>query len=128
MAQAEALVQRVLVKPLAAKEAKRGRFSRAMQPPTARRVRVTDTVAQADAKGQAFLRFAVDARYGFELDGEHAPWKEAVLTGCAYPTTGAVFVASGDRHRPAELLLGKSVGPAEAHVCVAAPDEVAQAR
>ncbi len=89
-----------LLKPLAAKEAERSRFSRARLPPSQRRVRVTQTTPTLDAKGREYLSFAVDVRFGPE-------WRENDIVGCAYPKTGALFVKRGDAYRPAEILLGK---------------------
>ena len=51
------------------------------------------------------------------------------MTGCVYPATGAIFLKSGDQHRPAEFMLGKKVKPAESHVCTAAaPAQVAEVK
>lgn len=86
-------------------------------------MRVTDEAPKSDAQGGAFYAFAVDARFGADWldEGEKNPWREATLTGCVYPATGAIFVKSGAQHRPAAFMLGKKVKPAEAHVCTAAP-------
>ena len=64
MADATAVVEKQLVKPLAEKEARRSRFSRAYIPPQARRVRVVDHERSTDGRGAEFLPFAVDERPG----------------------------------------------------------------
>ncbi len=98
---AEARITEVLVKPLAAAELKRSKFSRARLPPRERRVRVTQTTPSTDASGRAFYAFAIDARFG-------AGWQQNDLTGCAY-VDGDVFVKRGEELRPAEFMFGKSV-------------------
>lgn len=129
VAKAQALIQKSFLKPLAVKEEQRSRFSRARLPPQERRVRVTGEAPKADAKGGEFYTFAIDARHGWADEDSKNPWREATMTGCVYPATGAIFLKSGDQHRPAELMLGKKVQPAEAHVCTAAaPAKVAEVK
>jgi hypothetical protein len=106
-------VEEGLVKPLAAKEKDRGRFSRARLPPHERRVRVTEASKAVDASNREFFAFAVDVRYG-------DTWQENDIVGCAYPKTGALFVKTGDEYRPAAFMLGQNADPV-AGVCVARP-------
>lgn len=129
-AKAEQLIEKDLLKPLAAKEEQRSRFSRAGLPPQVRRVRVLDQEVKKDAQGGEFLSFAVDAKHGADWldEGEPNPWRENAMTGCVYPATGEIFVKSGKQHRPAAFLLGKKVKPAEAHVCEATATQVAEAK
>jgi hypothetical protein len=126
---AEQLIQKNLLKPLAAKEEQRSRFSRARMPAQERRVRVLDAEPKKDAQGGEFRTFAVDARFGADWldEGEANPWREATITGCIY-ASGDIFVKSGEQHRPAAILLGKKVKPAEAHVCQATTTQVAEAK
>lgn len=127
---AEALVQRVLLQPLAVRERDQSRFSRARLPAQERRVRVLDDKAEKDATGDGFFAFAVDARHGvFPLaDDDAASWRLAAITGCVYVERGEVFVRSGDSYRPAALLLGKNLKPAAQHICQGAPTEVANSK
>jgi hypothetical protein len=124
---AEALVSRDLIQPLAAKEGSRSRFSRARLAPQARRVRILDEQPRKDARGRAFMRFAVDARHGIRAvagDDESA-WRRDTITGCAYLDRGQVFVSSGDQFRPAAFLLGKNLKAAAETTCQAAPARTA---
>ncbi|MFZ5439258.1 MAG: hypothetical protein ACOZQL_04575 [Myxococcota bacterium] len=110
--QAAAVVKSKLLEPLAAKDEERSRFSRARLPPIGRTVRVLDAEARTDARGGAFVTFAVDEQRGKST--------REVMTGCAYLATGQVFIKRGDDHFPAALLLGKKVPAGEAHLCHAA--------
>jgi hypothetical protein len=99
---AEALVEQKVVAPLAKAEAKRSRFSRAAPVPVQRRVRMLDTVAVTDARGQAFVRFAVDVRrFGLDEDA----WQSDTIVGCAYPQQRKVFVEREGAYYPASSLL-----------------------
>jgi hypothetical protein len=120
---AAAVVQRVLIQPLASKESDQSRFSRARMPAQERRVRVLDEQAGTDSAGAAFYTFAVDARHGIAGDA----WRRATITGCVY-ATGEVYVKSGDRYRPAAFLLGKNLKPVDEHFCQAGAAEVAKAQ
>ncbi|MEW5738500.1 MAG: hypothetical protein AB1938_06210 [Myxococcota bacterium] len=124
-AAAEKLVKSELLQPLAAKELKQSRFSRARLPPQERRVRVLDTPRQ-DSNGATFFAFEVDARFGDWDDDAENPWRKADITGCVYPEKKEVFVKSGSSHRPAAFMAGKKVKPAESSVCQ--PATLAQAR
>jgi hypothetical protein len=106
-------VETGLLKPLAAMDEKAGRFSRSRPPPRERRVRVTRSAATLDAKGQKFVPFAIDVRFG-------PNWRENDFVGCVYTPSGALFVKNGDSYRPATFLLGKDVEPV-AGACEAAP-------
>ena len=127
--QAETLVQQKLVKPLAAKEAKRARFSRVRLPAQEHRVRVLDPHPVKDSEGGSFVAFAVDGRYGIEaFEGKAAGWRENEIVGCVYPERGEVFVRMGDEFRAATVLLGKKEKPAAAHTCQAATTQLASAK
>ena len=117
-------MQRTILEPLAAKESEQSRFSRASLPPQARRVRILDEQARVDARGGKFLRFAIDARHGFD---DEAEWRLAAITGCVYLARGEVYVQKGDEFRPAAFLLGKNRKPAAETICRDG-SEVAQAR
>ena len=108
----EQRVKTGLLGPLAAQDANQPRFSRMRPPPRERRVRVTQSTATPDKSGQQFVPFAIDVRWGSD-------WSENDITGCAYPSTGKLFVKIGNDYRPAEFLLGKSAEPV-AGVCQAA--------
>jgi hypothetical protein len=107
-------VQDGLVKPLAKQDEGRSRFSRGRPPPRERRVRVIQASTTTDKRGQAFVPYAVDVRFG---SGE---WEKDDIVGCAYRATGELFVKSGEEYRPAAFLLGKDL-PAVAGACEAAP-------
>jgi hypothetical protein len=98
---ARSRVESGLVKPLAAKEQERSRFSRGRPPPRESRVRVEQSAESADAKGRRFLAFAIDVRYG------QSEWRQDDVVGCVYSATGEVYVKKGDEYRPASFLLGK---------------------
>jgi hypothetical protein len=113
---AAALVNEQLVKPMQKAESKRSRFSRAMPVPVQRRVRVLDTVAQTDASGKQFVRFALDVRRPFDEEGK---WEHS-LAGCAYPSDGKVFVQQGEAYvSPKAMLHGNQKD--QPGVCRAAP-------
>jgi hypothetical protein len=101
------------VKQLAAKNARRSKFSRAEPIPVERRARVTQAATSVDKRGREFLTFALDVRHGEQ-------WRENDVVGCVYRHTGDLFVKVGDGYRPAAYLLGRDVGPV-AGVCEAAP-------
>lgn len=113
---ATAVVQRVLIKPLAAKEDDQSRFSRARLPAQQRRVRL-DGELHKDAGGNSFVTFAVDARHGVVAANDESSWRRDAITGCVYVDRGEVFVKSGDRFRPAAFLLGKNLKPAAEQTC-----------
>jgi hypothetical protein len=117
-----AAVTKQLTKPLAKKEDETSRFSRAAMPAQERRVRVLDAKAQVDESGKAFATFAVDARHGYNFDGEDDstnPWRKDVITGCVCLEANTVFVKRGDELRPASVLLGKKSKAAPASTCKA---------
>ena len=93
---ADALVSRDLVQPLAVRETKASRFSRARMPAQERRVRILDDHASKDAQGNGFVRFSIDARYGFHSAEAEAPWRLDTITGCAYLDRSQVFVKKGE--------------------------------
>lgn len=112
---AKAIIQKTLVAPLRAKEAKQSRFSRARMPPQARRVRVLEE--KTDAAGEKFVTFAIDSSYGFGEVTNEDDWEKDTTTGCVYVAKEAVFVKLGAQYRPAALLLGKKTDAADARVC-----------
>lgn len=118
---AQELVEAKLVAPLQKKETKRPLFSRAPKPPSARRVRILDQARHADAKGQAFLSFAVDETRSFlsEDRGEvpEDAWHQAVIVGCVYPDSGKVLVKLGETYYPASVLWGSQAETAPAEAC-----------
>ena len=118
---AQKVVETRIVKPLQAKELRLSRFSRARPMPTARRVRVLEEAPVKDAKGAAFMTFAIDTRRGLAAlaDETEAGWHRGDLSGCVY-STGDIFVKLGDETFPAEVLLGKKVTAVGKDVCRAA--------
>lgn len=117
---ARAVLEKELLTPLAVKERKHSRLSRSRLPPLARRARIVDSAAHTDARGEAFVAFAVDDQHGYVAfdDGpSEASWRKDVIVGCVYPERGEVFVRIGNDYRPGSLLLGKSVKVADASVC-----------
>lgn len=124
---AQALVGRELTQPLAAKESQRSRFSRAAAPQRQLRVRILDEQPSKDAVGNAFVRFAVDARYGFRGPDDDDGWRLDTFVGCAYPDRSQVFVKKGDEYRPAAFLLGKNVKAAAETTCQPAGPQLAHA-
>ena len=117
---AAALVEEQLIRPMAAKDEGRSKFSRALPPPTARRVRVIDREAQRDTAGKAFVRFAVDERRGWFDEDTDDNWTKNQITGCAYLDSREVFVKRGDAFHPAAAKLGKKTKAAAASVCTGA--------
>jgi hypothetical protein len=115
-----ALVNTQLIQPLAAKEREQSKFSRAMPPPSARRVRLLDEKPQQDSAGDAFFAFEVDARRGWSDDEGEAKWSKATITGCVYPGRSEVFIKRGKAYHPAAAAIGKKTKPAPDHTCHAA--------
>ena len=95
-----ALVDAGLLQPLAAREKRHSRFSRAPPPPRQRAARVPDAIRQRDATGAAFVAFTVDALYRGE------EWQRDTMTGCAYVDDGRVFVVVGESAWPPALFTG----------------------
>jgi len=126
-ATATAVVEKQLVKPLADKEARRNRLSRAYIPPQARQVRVLDGARSTDGRGAEFVAFAVDERSGrFPLkaadDASH--WRKDAIVGCVYPARDEVFIKRGDKFFGAGLLLGQKTAAADDTVCRPAPTAI----
>lgn len=111
------LVDAQLLAPLRKVESKRSRFSRAAPVVVQRRVRVLDAAALIDARGKAFIRFAIDER---RSRSEHGPWSKGSVVGCAYLNERELFVRRGPAYVPANMLLGEDAA-ARADVCRAAP-------
>jgi hypothetical protein len=126
---AVALVSSDLIEPLAAKERKVSQFSRARLPPRDRRVRILDEHPRKDTDGNAFVRFAVDARHGFHADpdADESQWQQATITGCVYLDRSQVFVKRGDEYRPAAFLLGKNLKAAAESTCQPEAGQLAHA-
>jgi hypothetical protein len=103
---ATAVLQAKLLEPLQEKDETRSRFSRAVSPPRARRIRILDNSAQLDAKGHAFVQFAIDESRGIGVDKEdaEAAWLKDALTGCVYPETGDVMVRRGEVYYASSVL------------------------
>ena len=124
MAEATAVVESRLVKPLAEKEARRNRFSRAYIPPQARRVRVLDGKRSTDGRGAEFVAFAVDERargFAARAADDSGRWREDAIVGCVYPAREEVFIKRGDKFFGAGLLLGQKTAAADDAVCRPAP-------
>lgn len=112
---AKAIIQKTLVTPLRAKEAKQSRFSRARMPPQARRIRVLEE--KTDSAGEKFVTFAIDSSFGYDDGPGEDNWAKDTTTGCVYVATQEVFVKYGEGFRPAAMLLGKKTSQADARVC-----------
>ena len=128
-AQAAAVVDKELVKPLTAKEERQDRFSRAYIPPHARRVRVLDSPRATDGRGAEFVTFAVDersGRYARRPAADPTGWRSDAIVGCVYPARGEVFIKRGDKFFAAALLLGRKTAAADDTVCHAAPARTAK--
>jgi hypothetical protein len=106
-------VEAGILKPLAEREGKRSRFSRARPMPHERRIRITAAALTPDKQGRGFVSFAVDVGFGGD-------WQENDIVGCAYRASGELFIKQGNAYFPAALLLGKRVDPVT-FVCQAAP-------
>ena len=104
---AKAIIQKTLVTPLRAKEAKQSRFSRARLPPQARSIRVLEE--KTDSAGQRFVSFALDSSYGYDDAPGEDGWAKNTTTGCVYVATQEVFVKYGQGFRPAATMLGLSL-------------------
>jgi len=115
---AAALVTRELLEPLEKAEARRSSFSRVARAPAQRRVRVLVTSAQADARGERFVRFAIDVRYGWNQAGT---WTLAAMEGCAYVEQKKVFLLRGDGYVLARSFL-RGDEEAQPDACRAPPD------
>jgi hypothetical protein len=113
-----ALVDAGLLQPLAAREKRHSRFSRAPPPPRQRAARVPAAVRQHDATGAAFVAFAVDALYRGEA------WQRDTMTGCAYVDDGRVFVVVGESAWPPALFTGGE-GVEDAVACKPGPPAAA---
>ena len=124
VAEAEAVVEKQLVKPLGEKESRRSHFSRSYIPPQVRRVRVLDRERSIDGRGAAFAAFAVDeqsralARRAADDSGR---WRKDTIVGCVYPARDEVFIKRGDKFFDAGMLLGKKTTAADDTVCRPAP-------
>src|SRR5262245_27437844 len=99
---AKTTVERGLIAPLAQKEDRQSRFSRAAIPARERSVRILDQSPRRDLRGAAFFAFSIDERRGWQR-----VLARDVLTGCVYPQSGEVFIKRGDSLYRAGLLLGK---------------------
>lgn len=121
VASAKAVLETKLLEPLQKKEETRSRYSRAVLPPHARRIRILDKVAVTDSQGRAYLAFAIDESRGFRAAGDkdtsEADWLKDTITGCVYPETGAVLVKRATVYYPASMLLGVRTSPASADAC-----------
>jgi hypothetical protein len=120
--EATALVNKEVVQPLKKSDAKRSKYSRAAPPPKARRVRVTDQVAQVDANGKHFVRFAIDVQHRFAEEGQ---WQQDAFLGCVYVEEKQVVLEQGSDYRPASDVLDGD-GEPEPDACRAAPEDTAE--
>ena len=114
---AVALVTDQVVQPLAAKDDKQSKFSRARLPPSERRVRVLDEQPQQDSTGETFVTFAIDTRHGWGGEKGESAWTKAAITGCAYPSRGEVFIKRGKAFHPAAAAVGKKTKAAPEATC-----------
>jgi hypothetical protein len=119
VASAQGALQAKLLEPLEKKEKSRSRFSRAVLPPRARRIRILDNSAQIDAKGQLFVQYAIDENRTTAVDkeGTEAAWLKDTLKGCVYPESGDVMVKRGEVYYASSVLLGAQTPIAPADVC-----------
>jgi hypothetical protein len=121
------VVEAQLVKPLADKEARRNRFSRAYIPPQARRVRVLGHERSTDSRGAEFVAFAIDEHSGgFARKAADASrlWRKDVIVGCVYPTRDEIFIKRGDKFFAVGLLWGQKTAEADDTICRPAPTAI----
>jgi hypothetical protein len=112
------VVQAKLLEPLQRKEEDRSRFSRAVSPPRARRIRILDEDPRMDGDNRTFLSFAVDESRALGVaDDREAGWFREAIVGCVYPGTGEVMVKRGEVYYASSVLLGKPTPAAPAGVC-----------
>jgi hypothetical protein len=104
-------IERDLLAPLAKKDRQRSKFSRSEPPPDERRVRIPDPAPAKDARGEEFVAFTVDVRFGED------EWSRDEFSGCVYPRGGAIYVKFGEAYRAAAFLLGKEAPYAPEGVC-----------
>jgi hypothetical protein len=115
---AESVVQANLLEPLQKKEEDRSRFSRAVSPPRARRIRILDEDPRMDGDNRAFLSFAVDeSRALGAVEDREDGWFRDAIVGCVYPGTGEVLVKRGEVYYASSILWGKPTPVAPAGVC-----------
>ena len=117
---AQETVQTKLVQPLAKKEESRPKYSRAVMPPSARRVRILDKTPQVDTKGKSFFTFAIDESRGFispDPKIAEATWMKDTITGCVYVASGEVLIKRGDVYYPGSVLMGVRAPTPPAGVC-----------
>jgi hypothetical protein len=115
---AQSVLQAKLLEPLQKKEEDRSRFSRAVSPPQARRIRILDDTPHTDREGRPFLPFAIDETRSFGVkEGPEADWFKNAITGCVYPETGEVMVRLGEVYYASSVLLGRPTPTAPTDVC-----------
>jgi hypothetical protein len=123
VASAKTVLQANLLEPLKNKEDKRSRFSRAVLPPQARRIRILDNTLRTDGRGQPFVSFSIDESRGFSGSGDKdladAHWLQDAITGCVYPQTGKILVRRGTVYYSSSILLGQQTPIAPPDVCTA---------
>lgn len=119
VASARSALQTRLLEPLQKKEEDRSRFSRAVLPPQARRIRILDNTPQTDGRGRLFIQFAIDESRAIVVKKEstEAGWLRDAIMGCVYPETGDVMVRRGEVYYASSVLLGRSTPMAPADVC-----------
>ncbi|HCU24590.1 MAG TPA: hypothetical protein DF383_06195 [Deltaproteobacteria bacterium] len=115
-ASSEVILQQKLLTPLQEKEDRRSRFSRASLPASERRVRILENAPQTDAKGNAFLPFAIDERQIWSKAAQES-WTKDAITGCVYPEAGKIFVKRKEVYYSYEMLLGLKTAATPAEVC-----------
>lgn len=116
---AQTLIEAKLLEPLEKKEAERSRFSRAALPPQTRRIRILEKVPQSDAKGRAFLPFAIDETHSLGSGAEvpEGSWSKNTITGCVYLGSEDVMVRRGEVYYASSVLLGVPTPIAPAETC-----------
>lgn len=126
-AEALAIVNKALLRPLRERDGRSTMMSRARVSPMERRARMTDTAPRLDDKGDAFFAFAFDERHGRfdDVDAVDGRWQKDTIVGCVYPATEKLYIKRGDRYVPASTLLGKKPVKVPDHACV--PDTTRQA-
>jgi len=126
-ADALAIVNKALLRPLRERDARSSMMSRARVAPMERRARMTDAAPRLDGKGDAFFAFAFDERHGRfdDVDAVDGRWQKDTFVGCVYPATEKLYIKRGDRYVPASTMLGKKPVKVPDHTCV--PDATRQA-
>ncbi|MBL7685658.1 MAG: hypothetical protein JNK65_06465 [Deltaproteobacteria bacterium] len=107
----ESILEKKLLDPLRKKESERSKFSRALLPPTGRKIRIENNTPQTDPQGHSFISFSIDENRGYAVNPQKSDhqWLKNAIVGCMYPASGEVMVKRGNVFYPASILWGAQV-------------------